>query len=73
MEALQYFFISGVVAATAVILAQRKNRNVLGWFIGCSIAPILILPLRALPPVPGDDEERPPGDETGPKRDGADR
>ncbi len=73
MEALHYFFIAGVVAATAVSLAQRKNRSVTGWFIGCFIAPILILPLLALPPLPGDNEKRPPSDETGPKHDRADR
>lgn len=51
MEFLQYLFIAGVVAVTAAILAQRKNRSAAIWFFGCFLAPILILPLLALSPL----------------------
>ena len=51
MEFIIGLLISGVAAITAVILAQRKNRNVALWCLACFVLPIALLPLFALPPL----------------------
>lgn len=52
MDFIVAFLVGGVGAITAVILAQRKNRNVMLWFILCFLFPLALLPLFALAPVP---------------------
>ena len=52
MDFMVALLVGGVGAITAVILAQRKNRNVALWCLACFLIPFALLPLFALQPLP---------------------
>ena len=58
MDFIVALLVGGVAATTAVILAQRKNRNVLLWFILCFAFPPALLPLFALAPAPKSEDAK---------------
>jgi hypothetical protein len=51
-------FIAGVIAA---IIAAKKGRNILFWFLACFVFPLLTIVLSVLPPLQvGSSEKRCP-------------
>lgn len=43
-----FFIIAGIAGS---IIARRKGRNHVGWFILCAIVPLLIFVIAVLPPL----------------------
>jgi hypothetical protein len=43
-----FFIVAGIVGS---IIARRKGRNPVGWFILCAIVPLLIVVIAVLPPL----------------------
>jgi hypothetical protein len=48
---LRYVILLAIAGIVGSIIARRKGRNPIGWFILCAIVPFLIVVIAVLPPL----------------------
>jgi hypothetical protein len=48
---LRYVILLAIAGIVGSIIARRKGRHPIGWFILCAIVPLLIVVIAVLPPL----------------------